>query len=82
MSYEVKTPALARVIEAAFDAVDGIKDGTLEKGEAMALSSQLSRVNTAVATDVKARLAAPKIAAYEAKNIEGSVSGRTSRALT
>ena len=62
--------ALRRVVTEGFGAVDGIKGGTLDRGDAVALSSQLGRVNTAVSTELKVRLAAPKIAAQEAKLIE------------
>lgn len=68
--YTVKTPALAKVIEAAFATVDGLKTGAILRGDAMAISSNLGRVNAAVNSDVKARLAAPRIAAYETKSIE------------
>ncbi len=78
----MKTPALARVVSEAFGAIDALKAGEIERGDAMALSSHLGRVTTAVATDVKARLAAPRIAAYEAKLVDGDSHAAIERSKT
>lgn len=72
MSYEVKTPVLIEAIDVARHIVKGIKDGSLEIKEANALNGAARQMTAAVSADVRARLAAPKIHAHEARLVEQS----------
>ena len=67
MSYEVKTPMLLEAAEAARAVIAGIREGSMEPKDANAINSAAGKLIGVVAGDVKARLAAPRIAAYEAK---------------
>jgi hypothetical protein len=71
MSYEVKTPALIEAIDIARDVARQVKGGTMEAKDASILNNAAGKIVSAVSADVRARLAEPKIRAYEAKLIEG-----------
>lgn len=70
--YEVKTPLLCESVEAARAVIRGVQTGEMEAAAAMRVLSGARVLQTAVSTDIKARLAAPKIAAQEARLIEQS----------
>lgn len=70
MSYEIRTPIISESVEAARVAIAGIQDGSLEPRNAAIVISGARALQSAVATDIKARLAAPRIAAQEAKLID------------
>lgn len=70
MIYEIKTPLIMESVEAARAAIEGIQDGSLEPRHASILISGARSFQSAVSTDIKARMAAPKIAAQEAKLID------------
>lgn len=74
MSYEIKTPMLIEAADAARAVIAGISTGTMDPREAREINSAAAKLISVVSTDVKARLAAPKITAHEAKLIESSVS--------
>ena len=82
-TYEITTPLIAKSVEAARAAIAGIQDGSLEPRHAAILISGARAFQNAVSTDIKARIAAPKISAQEAKLIEasGGRSGTTRKAL-
>lgn len=71
MSYEVKTPLLCESVDAARAVIRGVQTGEMDAATATRVLSGARVLQTAVSTDVKARQAAPKIAAQEAKMIEG-----------
>lgn len=70
MSYEIRTPLLIESVEAARAVITGVQTGQMEAATATRVLSGARVLQTAVSTDIKARLAAPKIAAQEAKLIE------------
>jgi hypothetical protein len=70
--YEIKTPLLAESVEAARAVIAGMQTGEMEPAVASRVLSGARVLQAAVATDIKARLAAPKIAAQEAKLIEAA----------
>lgn len=70
MTYEIKTPLVAESVVAVRAAITGIQDGSLEPRHAGILVNGAKALQSAVSTDIKARMAAPKIAANEAKLLE------------
>ena len=70
MTYEVKTPLLMESVEAARAVISGVQTGAMEAGIATRVLSGARVLQSAVSTDIKARLAAPRIAAQEAKLVE------------
>lgn len=70
MSYEVKTPLLCESVEAARAVIRGVQTGEMEAATATRVLSGARVLQTAVSTDIKARIAAPRIAAQEARMIE------------
>ncbi len=68
--YEIRTPLLVESVEAARAVIHGVQSGEMEASTATRVLSGARVLQTAVSTDIKARLAAPKIAAQEAKLIE------------
>jgi hypothetical protein len=70
MTYEIRTPIVSESVEAARAAIAGIQSGALEPRHAAIMISGARALQSAVATDIKARIAAPKIAAQEALLIE------------
>lgn len=73
MSYEVKTPMLLEAADAARAVISGLLSGSMEAKDANALNGAAAKLIGVVSNDVKARLAAPRIAAYEAKTIEDTL---------
>lgn len=71
MSYDLR-PRLLRGMDLLDAAADGILNGTMDRLDASNLATNAGRRFVGIATDIKARLAVPKIAAYEAKLIEGT----------
>lgn len=65
--FEITTPALKHAISACGDVLNGVVEG----GEAKNRIGAANAIISAVGTELKVRLAAPKIAAMEAKLIEG-----------
>jgi hypothetical protein len=76
MSYEIKTPLLIESVEAARAVITGVQNGEMEPATAMRILSGARVLQSAVAADIKARLAAPKIAAQEAKLIDAAAPDR------
>lgn len=70
MNYEVRTPILQESVEAARSVIIGVQDGSMEMTTATRVLSAARVFQSAVSTDIRARLAAPRIAAQEAKQIE------------
>lgn len=70
MAYDVKTPMLLEAAQAARDAINGIRNGSMERGDAMVLCGAAGRLIGVVSADIRARLAEPRIRAYEAQLIE------------
>lgn len=70
MTYEVKTPVIADTIGFLRNASKGLVNGAMEPKDAKAVADIEDKVIKAVGMDIKARLAAPKIAAHEAKLID------------
>lgn len=68
-AYNVKRAVgnLHKASDEAFDALNALKSGDIERGDAVARSGLIGRVIGAENSEVKVRLAAPKIATYEAK---------------
>jgi hypothetical protein len=71
-NYEIKTPIVNESVEAARAAIVGIRTGSLEPRHAAIMISGARALQSAVSTDIRARLAEPKIAAQEALLIEQS----------
>jgi hypothetical protein len=67
MAYEVKTPVLLESIQAARAVIKGLQDGAMEPKEGTVILGGVKALQGAVREDVRARLAAPRIAAHEAK---------------
>lgn len=65
MSYEVKTPLLLRSVSAALKVIDGVQDGSMDRKDGQVVLGGARVLQAAVREDVRARLAAPKIAEYE-----------------
>lgn len=63
--YEVKTPIVLESVEAARIAISGIRDGSLEPSHANVLVRGARALQGAVAVDIRARMAGPKIDALE-----------------
>lgn len=70
MAYEIRTPIVAESVEAARAAITGIQSGALEPRHAAIMISGARALQSAVSTDIRARIAAPKITAQEALLIE------------
>ncbi|HZT90361.1 MAG TPA: hypothetical protein VFA12_20640 [Stellaceae bacterium] len=86
MSYEIRTPVVLESVEAARAAISGIRDGSLEPRHAAIVVSGARALQAAVVTDIRARLADPKIRAQEAKLVEavgrrGEASGGSTSSL-
>ena len=72
MTYEIKTPIVQESVIAARAAISGIQNGVLEPRHAAVMVSGARALQSAVATDIRARMAAPRIAAQEAQLIEAT----------
>jgi hypothetical protein len=70
MSYEVKTPLLLESIEAARAVIRGAQDGSMASSDRKDILGGARTLQSAVAHDIRARLADPRIRAQEAKLIE------------
>ena len=70
-TFEIQTPALRDTVSALQDVISGRKGGVVEKDEARDIISAGNGVIRAVGQELKVRLAMPKLAAMEAKMIEG-----------
>jgi hypothetical protein len=71
--FEVITPKLVRACDVVELAIDGLLDGSMDTKVAGHLITGAGRLTQAVGTEVKVRIAAPRIHASEAKQIEGRV---------
>jgi hypothetical protein len=74
--YEIKTPIVNESVEAARAAINGIQTGSLEPRFAAIMISGARALQSAVTTDIRARLAAPRIAVQEAKLIEAETQAK------
>lgn len=72
MTYQIKTPIVQESVIAARAAISGIQNGALEPRHAAVIVSGARALQSAVTTDIRARMAAPRIAAQEAQLIEAS----------
>lgn len=70
MSYEVKTQLLLESVAAARVVINGVQDGSIEMATATRILSGARVLQSAVAHDIRVRLAEPKIRAMEAKLVE------------
>ncbi len=70
MTYEVKTPLLIESVEVARAVIRGVQDGSMEMATATRVLSGARILQTAVSSDIRARLADPRIRAQEAKLLE------------
>jgi len=70
MTYEVKTPLLLESIEAARMVIRGAQDGSIASTDRRDILGGARALQSAVAHDIRARLADPRIRAQEAKLIE------------
>ena len=70
MTYEVKTPLLLESVDAARAVITGVQTGAMEAATATRVLSGARVLQSAVSTDIRARLAGPRIAAQEAKLIQ------------
>lgn len=75
--YQVKTPVLLDTIGYLRNASKGLASGTMEAAEAKAVAIVEGKVIDTVGMDIKARMAGAKIAALEAKQINGLVAKTT-----
>ena len=71
MPYEIQTPILMESVEFARTAANGVLNGTLEPRMAAVAISGARALQGAVNTDIRARLAAPKIRRVEAMESKG-----------
>jgi hypothetical protein len=76
LAYEVKTPLLLESIEAARSVISAAKDGSMAMAERRDILSGARALQSAVAHDIRARLADPRIRAQEAKLIETAAAKR------
>lgn len=65
MTYEVKTPSLAKVESAMLGVMDGAINGTIDTDDGKLACNAANQVTKAVATDIKARVSAAEIARSE-----------------
>jgi hypothetical protein len=72
MAYEIRTPIVKESVEAARAAIAGIQSGALEPRHAAVMISGSRALQSAVTTDIRARIADPKITAQEALLVEQS----------
>lgn len=70
MKYQVETPLIVESVDAVRYALDGLKSGALEPKQAGHFISGARALQNAVSSDIKARIAMPKIIAQEAKLVE------------
>lgn len=70
-TFEILTPALKTVTDALSGVIADRKAGTMEKDEARDIVAAGNGVIRAVGQELKVRLAMPKLAALEAKLVEG-----------
>lgn len=77
--FEVVTPALQDAVEACRRVIAGREEGTMEKEEGRDLISAANGITRAVGQELNVRLAMPKLAALEAKAIEGTTSPQRER---
>jgi hypothetical protein len=68
--YEIRTPLLRESVDAARAVINGVQDGSMEMQTATRVLSAARVLQSAVSTDIRTRLAAPRIASQEAKLIE------------
>lgn len=71
--FEITTPALREVTDAFRGVITGRQAGTMERDEARDIVAASNGVVKAIGQELKVRLSMPKIAAIEAKMIEGRV---------
>lgn len=71
-TFEVQTPALRKAMESAVDVIDGCSDGSLENDRARNMIAASNSITRAVGQELQVRLAAPRLAAIEAKQVEQS----------
>ncbi len=65
MTYQVKTPALAASTNALLAVLGGIQNKTMEMADAKALTAAAGKMPAQITADIKARMAAPKLAEIE-----------------
>lgn len=70
MTFQIKTPLLQRSVDLIESAMAGIQDGSVEGRTAGLMISGARGLQSAVAGDIKVRIAAPRILAQEAKLVE------------
>jgi hypothetical protein len=71
MTYEVKTPMLLEAADMARAAFRGVTSGAMDPKEANVANGSADKLIKVVGGDVRARLSAPKIAAFEARAASG-----------
>lgn len=72
MAYDIQTPLLLESVDAARAVIRGVQTGEMEVATATRVLSGARVLQAAVVADIKARLAAPRIAAQEAKLIDAA----------
>ena len=70
MSYEVTTKLLIETVDAAREVIRGVQSGEMEMAAATRVLGAARVMQSAVAIDIRARLADPRIRSQEAKLIE------------
>lgn len=68
--YEIKTPAMKRVVEVANYVIDNVLSGSLEPKAGQVVNSANNTLIRAQSNDLRTRLAIPKLNAQEAKLVE------------
>lgn len=76
MTFEVTTPILNEAVDMARAAYKGVTEGSLDTKDATVVNTSASRLIQAVSTEVRARLAAPKIRSYEERAQNTTARGR------
>jgi len=66
MAYEIRTPILATVADKLMGVMNGVETDEIETGKANAMIRAGAGIRSVVETDLKVRLAAPKLIKSEA----------------
>jgi hypothetical protein len=73
MAKEVRHPVLSRLVDEAFNIIDGIKTGNMERSDANTISTAVGRANQSISHDIRYRLALPKLIVNETKMAEAEL---------
>ena len=77
MTYQIKTPMLAASANALMNVINGVQQQTMSVDDARTITTACGKVPAHISTDIKARLAMPKLAEIEREAEAALTAGAT-----